>query len=83
MSLCIVMVNKWKIGVSENVKTRGIVGEYQLGAIIEEILTKEQYDVNVATKKGSMNRVEYAIKLHKLPLKQELKVVQRIFMIST
>lgn len=49
--------------VLSNVKTRGIVGEYQLGAIIEEILTKEQYDVNVATKKGSMNRVEYAIKL--------------------
>lgn len=49
--------------VLSNVKTRGIVGEYQLGAIIEEILTKEQYDENVATKKGSANRVEYAIKL--------------------
>ncbi len=49
--------------VLSNVKTRGIVGEYQLGAIIEEILTKEQYDENVVTKKGSMNRVEYAIKL--------------------
>lgn len=49
--------------VLSNVKIRGIVGEYQLGAIIEEILTKEQYDENVATKKGSMNRVEYAIKL--------------------
>lgn len=49
--------------VLSNVKTRGIVGEYQLGAIIEEILTKEQYEENVVTKKGSMNRVEYAIKL--------------------
>lgn len=49
--------------VLSNVKTRGIVGEYQLGAIIEELLTKEQYDENVVTKKGSMNRVEYAIRL--------------------
>lgn len=49
--------------VLSNVKTRGIVGEYQLGTIIEEILTKEQYEENVITKKGSMNRVEYAIKL--------------------
>ncbi len=49
--------------VLSNVKTRGILGEYQLGAIIEELLTKEQYEVNVVTKKGSANRVEYAIKL--------------------
>jgi DNA recombination protein RmuC len=49
--------------VLSNVKTRGIVGEYQLGAIIEELLTKEQYEENVATKRGSANRVEYAIKL--------------------
>lgn len=49
--------------VLSNVKTRGIVGEYQLGAIIEELLTKEQYEENVVTKKGSANRVEYAIKL--------------------
>jgi DNA recombination protein RmuC len=49
--------------VLSNVKTRGIVGEYQLGAIIEELLTKEQYEENVVTKKGSTNRVEYAIKL--------------------
>lgn len=49
--------------VLSNVKTRGIVGEYQLGAIIEEILTKEQYEENVVTKRGSTNRVEYAIKL--------------------
>ncbi len=49
--------------VLTNVKTRGILGEYQLGAIIEEILTPEQYGVNVATKPGSANRVEYAIRL--------------------
>lgn len=49
--------------VLSNVKTRGILGEYQLGAIIEELLTKDQYEENVITKKGSTNRVEYAIKL--------------------
>ena len=49
--------------VLTNVKTRGIIGEYQLGAIIEEMLSKEQYDENVATKKGATTRVEYAIKL--------------------
>lgn len=49
--------------VLTNVKTRGIVGEYQLGAIIEELLTKEQYEENVVTKRGTANRVEYAIKL--------------------
>ncbi|NCC67931.1 MAG: DNA recombination protein RmuC [Clostridia bacterium] len=49
--------------VLSNVKTRGIVGEYQLGAIIEELLTKEQYEENVITKRGSANRVEYAIRL--------------------
>jgi DNA recombination protein RmuC len=49
--------------VLTNVKTRGILGEYQLGAIIEELLPKEQYEVNVATTKGSANRVEYAIRL--------------------
>lgn len=46
-----------------NVKTRGIWGEIQLGNIIDEILTKEQYAVNVATKKGSSDRVEYAVRL--------------------
>lgn len=46
-----------------NVKTRGIWGEIQLGNIIEDILIKEQYDINVATKKGSNDRVEFAIKL--------------------
>lgn len=49
--------------VLSNVKTRGILGEYQLGAIIEELLTNEQYEENVITKQGSTNRVEYAIKL--------------------
>ncbi len=49
--------------VLSNVKTRGIVGEIQLGAILSEILSPEQYDENIATKKGSKNVVEYAIKL--------------------
>lgn len=46
-----------------NVKTRGIWGEIQLGNIISEILTKEQYEENVVTKKGSQDRVEFAVKL--------------------
>jgi len=49
--------------VLSGVKTRGILGEVQLGAILEEILAPEQYDVNVATIPGSSNRVEYAVKL--------------------
>lgn len=49
--------------VLSNVKTRGVLGEVQLGAILEEILSPEQYDKNVATKKGSKNVVEYAVKL--------------------
>ena len=49
--------------VLTNVKARGILGEIQLGAILSEILTPEQYDTNVATKKGSKNVVEFAIKL--------------------
>ena len=49
--------------VLSNVKTRGVLGEIQLGAILEQILAKEQYDANVATKKGSSNFVEYAVKL--------------------
>ena len=49
--------------VLSNVKTRGILGEIQLGAIIEEILPREQYEENVATRRGSANRVEYAIRL--------------------
>ena len=49
--------------VLSGVKTRGILGEIQLGAILEEILAPEQYDTNVATIPGSTQRVEYAIKM--------------------
>lgn len=49
--------------VMKNVKTKGILGEYQLGAIIEEILPREQYEENVATKPGSADRVEFAVHL--------------------
>ena len=49
--------------VLSGVKTRGILGEIQLGAILEEILAPEQYDTNVATIPGSSQRVEYAVKL--------------------
>ena len=49
--------------VLSNVKTRGIFGEVQLGAILEQILSPEQYEVDIATKKNSKDRVEYAVKL--------------------
>ena len=49
--------------VMEGVKTRGIYGEVQLGAIIEDILNKAQYEENIVTKKGSSDRVEFAIKM--------------------
>lgn len=49
--------------VLSNVKTRGILGEVQLGAILADILTPEQYARNVATKPGSADRVEFAVKL--------------------
>ena len=49
--------------VLSNVKTRGILGEAQLGAILSEILPPEQYDVDIATKPGSRDHVEFAIKL--------------------
>ncbi|MCR5012217.1 MAG: DNA recombination protein RmuC [Lachnospiraceae bacterium] len=49
--------------VLSGVKTRGILGEYQLGAILSEILSPEQYETDVATVPGSSNRVEFAIKL--------------------
>ncbi len=49
--------------VISGVKTRGILGELQLGAIMEEMLSPEQYEVNIPTKRGSANRVEYAIRL--------------------
>ena len=49
--------------VLSNVKTRGILGEIQLGAILEQILSPEQYCENIPTKKGSADRVEFAVKL--------------------
>lgn len=49
--------------VLSGVKTRGILGEVQLRAILEEILSPEQYDENVATIPGSRERVEFAIRL--------------------
>lgn len=49
--------------VLTNVKARGTLGEYQLSAILSEILSPEQYEENVATKKGSRNVVEFAVKL--------------------
>ena len=49
--------------VLSGVKTRGILGEVQLGAILKEILAPGQYAENVATVPGSSNRVEYAVKL--------------------
>ena len=49
--------------VMEGVKTRGIYGEVQLGNIISDTLSSEQYCENIATKKGSNDRVEFAIKM--------------------
>ena len=49
--------------VLSNVKTRGILGEAQLKMILDEILAPSQYEENVATKLGSSDRVEFAIKL--------------------
>ena len=49
--------------VLSNVKTRGVLGEVQLGAILEQILSPEQYEANVKTKPGSTNFVEFAVKL--------------------
>ena len=49
--------------VLSNVKTRGVLGEVQLGAILEQLLSPDQYAVNVATKQGSQANVEYAIRL--------------------
>ena len=46
-----------------NVKTRGIWGEMQLGNILADILTSSQYDENVATRKNSSERVEYAVRI--------------------
>ena len=49
--------------VLSNVKTRGILGEAQLGAILSEILAPEQYECDVATVPESRERVEFAIRL--------------------
>lgn len=49
--------------VLSNVKTRGILGEIQLSAILKEILAAEQYEENVVTKAKGTERVEFAVKL--------------------
>lgn len=49
--------------VLSNVKIRGTWGEVQLNSLLEQILTKDQYDKNVAVKSGSADRVEFAIRL--------------------
>ena len=49
--------------VLSNVKSRGVFGEVQLAALLEQVFTPEQYAVNVATVPGSTERVEFAIKL--------------------
>lgn len=49
--------------VLSNVKTRGVLGEIQLGNILEQILAPDQYEANVKTKKGSDAIVEFAVKL--------------------
>lgn len=49
--------------VLSNVKTRGILGEIQLGAILEQIMAPGQYVENVATRPGSSDRVEFALRL--------------------
>jgi len=49
--------------VLSNVKTRGTLGEIQLGNLLEQILSPEQYEQNVVTKEGSKDRVEFAITL--------------------
>lgn len=49
--------------VLQNVKTRGTWGEVQLGNLLEQFMTPDQYEKNVATKKNSNDRVEFAIKI--------------------
>lgn len=56
--------------VLTNVKTRGNWGEVQLSQLLEEFFTPEQYAVNIATKPGSSDRVEFALKI---PAKDEAK----------
>jgi DNA recombination protein RmuC len=54
--------------VLSNVKTRGVLGEYQLGALLEQLLSSSQYGQNVKTKAGSNDMVEFAVKI---PSKEE------------
>jgi DNA recombination protein RmuC len=49
--------------VLTNVKTRGTWGEVQLGMLLEQVMTPEQYEANVACKQGCAERVEFAIRL--------------------
>src|SRR5688572_10417417 len=49
--------------VLSNVKARGMFGETQLAALLEQVMAPEQYENNVATRPGSNARVEFAIKL--------------------
>lgn len=49
--------------VLSNVKTKGVLGEYQLSALLEQLLTPAQYASNVRTKKGSLDQVEFAVKI--------------------
>jgi DNA recombination protein RmuC len=49
--------------VLTNVKTRGTLGEIQLGNILEQILSSEQFETNAAVKSNTQERVEYAVKL--------------------
>ena len=49
--------------VLSNVKSRGVFGEVQLGALLEQVMAPDQYEKNVATRPGSRERVEFAIKL--------------------
>lgn len=49
--------------VLTNIKTRGVWGELQLETLLEQLLTCDQFEKNVATKEGSNDRVEFAIKL--------------------
>lgn len=49
--------------VLTNVKTRGTLGEIQLGSILEQFLAPDQYEMNAAVKEGSLERVEFAVRL--------------------
>ena len=49
--------------VLTNVKTKGILGEYQLANILEQMLPPDQYEENIATRPGSAERVEFAIRM--------------------